>query len=190
MLHNGVIDRNMLTFGEFCIDCLLFVRRIINIVQRIEYSRYFGFIPAESIFNRPHIPQKNSGIPIISPCRQISFCRFQIRFFFKSFHLPDYFCSGFRTVFFLFYFYITIPGFRTGRPHPYSQNPILAFHKIYPFTDHPFKFRHIHHDMIGRRDNQIRLRIFLFNLPGCIGNTRSRITHTGLEQYIGIRDSG
>ncbi len=71
MLHHGIINGYILTFGKTPIHHLLLSRSIKTLLQLIKNTRNLRLFLPESLFYRRHIPDKNTGIPQIPACPQI-----------------------------------------------------------------------------------------------------------------------
>ena len=63
LLHNGVVDGDVLTFGEQAVDLFLFLSCSVDWQHGFKDLSHCGLVDAEGIDDGVHIPDEDTGIP-------------------------------------------------------------------------------------------------------------------------------
>ena len=182
VLHNGIVHRDILAFGEEFVNHLLFLRRVVDGQQILEDARHGGLVHAERVDNRADVPDKDARVPEIAALLEIKFCRLAVRLFLEGIYAEHIVFArrGKAKV------GLDVPVTRFGaRGLNAEGHDSICFCGVFERLLNSFgEFLLIGHHVVARHYGDVCLGVAFLYLPTYVADTRSSVSPARLCENV------
>ena len=187
-LHDGVVHGNLLTFRESLVDGALLLGRTVERVHSLENLAHRGLIDAEGIHDGRNAPNEDAGVPEIVVLLDVGLRRLQIGLFAKRIHTVNLAVA--RRMGTQVGLNVAVARFGAVGLHAERHDGVALGRKAQTRANNALKLLFVGHDVVARRDDDIRLRMLRLDAPAGVCNARSRVSAARLQQDVALGHFG
>ena len=188
LLHDGIVNRDALAFGEALVDLLLLPRRAIDGQQALEDAIDGGLIHTEGVDDGAYTPDEDAGIPEVRLVADVFHSLLLAGFLTERIHPEDFLVA--RAARGEIGLNIAVASFGTCGLHAKRYDGIGLARELHALVDHTAELFTVDHDMIAGRHHHVGLGVFLLDAPTDVGDAGGRVAAARLTKHVSGRHLG